>query len=280
MAPVLDQARNFLRGARFAWAVCGGYALNLFTAETWRERGDIDICVFEDDRDAVRRYMLDGGRRVWEFYGQGKMRPMDAFTQSRPGRNLMCIKGDCELARFFGETEGLWYHEFLHTGIKRLNYMEFLFNTAREDRLVFDAARGIERVLFRAIVQRGWGMGCLAPEIALLYRAARAQRPEYQQDFICTYARMDSEQRQWFLQSLNQVCPSGYTWQQMPSAPKARRDCRAIEAGLLIEPDIPAHNASPRPVVAITGRGHFCLEKGLQALRMFINSSPVMVSFS
>lgn len=195
------------------WAVCGGYALDLFLDRTFRVHGDIDLCVFETDRDAIVNFMLWNDWHVYEFRGQGKVRPLYTNSVRGNGRNLMCVKDDCELVKFYPcEEEGLLYHQFFHTGIRQFNYIEFLFNEANETHFVFDKVNGIERELSASIRFRH-GIPYLSPEIVLLYKASQADKPEYQYDFDQTYPAMNNESREWFSHNLGKLYPEGHRWQ-------------------------------------------------------------------
>lgn len=212
MDQLITTVNNFLSSAPITWAVCGGYALDLFLDRTVRVHGDIDICVFENDRNAILRYMLQNNWRVYEFRGQGKMRPLDGNLSNDAGRNLMCINGECELVKFYpSEEKGLLYHQFFHTGINTFNYIEFLFNQADKNAFVFDEKKNICRDLSKAILFNG-NVPYLAPEIALLYKASQAEREDYQFDFEQAYPHMNCEQKEWFSRNLDVLYPDGHKW--------------------------------------------------------------------
>lgn len=212
MDQLITAAKNFLSNAKICWAVCGGYALDLFLDRTMRVHSDIDICVFENDRDTIMRYMLKNNWRVYEFRGQGKVRPLDGASPSDVGRNLMCINGECDFVKFYpSEDVGLLYHQFLHVGIRTFNYIEFLFNQTDKNSLVFDEAKNIHRDLSKAILFNG-SIPYLAPEIALLYKSSQAEREAYQYDFEQTYPQMSYEQKEWFSKSLDALYPNGHKW--------------------------------------------------------------------
>ena len=212
MDRLIAEAGSFLSDAQIRWAVCGGYALDLFLERTIRKHSDIDICVFENDRDTILKYMLKNSWQVYEFRGQGKVRPLDDTTKSDVGRNLMCIKGECELVKFYpGEDPGALYHQFFHTGISTFNYIEFLFNKSNSNYFVFDEAKKIYRDMSKAVLFNG-SIPYLAPEIALLYKSSQAEREEYNYDFEQTYPHMSSEQKEWFSQKLDILYPEGHKW--------------------------------------------------------------------
>lgn len=176
------------------------------------EHSDIDICVFEKDREKILRYMLQNNWNVYEFRGQGKVRPLNAASLSETGRNFMCTNGECDIVNFYPcEEENFLYHEFIHTGIKEFNYVEFLFNITDEDYFVFDKNQGIKRELSKAILLNS-GIPYLAPEIVLLYKSSWSENVEYQYDFEQTYWQMNDEQKMWFSQNLDVLYSKGHRW--------------------------------------------------------------------
>ncbi|MBE6936670.1 MAG: hypothetical protein E7458_09320 [Ruminococcaceae bacterium] len=212
MDRLITEASKFLSGAPFRWAFCGGYALDLFLDRTMRIHGDIDICVFENDRDTILRYMLQNNWRVYEFRGQGKVRPLDDASASDAGRNIMCVKGECDLVKFYpSEDAGVLYHEFFHIGIRSFHYLEFLFSKKGKNQFVFDEEKDIRRDLSKAILFNG-DIPYLAPEIALLYKSSQVERGESYSDFEQIYPHMSDEQKEWFSQKLDILYPGGHQW--------------------------------------------------------------------
>ena len=209
---LLEELKAFLSESRFPWAVCGGFALDLFLDRPIRTHGDIDICVFEQNREAIKAYVLQKGWRVYEFRGQGKVRPLTPKMASDEGRNLMCVKDGCDLVKFYPcEDEGLLYHQFFHTGLKEFHYLEFLFSSVCGDSLVVDQEKGVQRELAKAFLLRD-GIRYLAPEIALLYKASDYKNPAYQLDFEETYPHLNQEQRGWLAEGLKLLYPGGHPW--------------------------------------------------------------------
>lgn len=206
------QLKQLLNGAPFAWAVCGGYALELFLNRDIRTHGDVDLCVFEEDRRRILPFMLQKGWKVYEFCGWGKVRPLEKDSESTQGRNLMCVHGTPEIVRFYPSDEpDRLYHEFFHTGLQSLEYLDVLFNTKCEASFVLDAKKGIQRAMQKAILQRE-GIPYLAPEIVLLYKASRADNADYRLDFEQTYAHLRAEQKAWFSENLLRMYSKGHAW--------------------------------------------------------------------
>ena len=57
-----------------------------------------------------RMHMLQNGWEVYQFLGQGLLRPVSPSRPSEPGHNLMCIKPGCGLVSFLPGTDdtGAW----------------------------------------------------------------------------------------------------------------------------------------------------------------------------
>ena len=68
MDQLLEQANRLLQNIKIPWTFCGGYALDLFLNKEIRRHSDIDICVFENDREKILDYMLFHGWKIYQFW--------------------------------------------------------------------------------------------------------------------------------------------------------------------------------------------------------------------
>lgn len=210
---LMERTKELLSDSGILWAVCGGFALDLFLEENTRRHGDIDICVFEQDRERACGFMLRNGWNVYEFRGGGILRPLNSASSSETGRNLMCVMDGCDIVQFYpyDNNSDLLYYEFYHKGIAELNYLELLFNAVSDDYFLFNSRKDVKRELSKAILFRN-GIPYLAPELVLLFKASRADIPEYSSNFEKTFPNMNDDQRQWFHQNLNAIYPDGHIW--------------------------------------------------------------------
>ncbi len=214
MTPLLRQVYQLLQGLDVQWAFCGGYAIDLFLNKETRKHGDIDICVFENDRNRITEYMLANGWLVYQFLGQGKLRVLSAGDRSEFGRNLMCLKDGCKLVKFYPCAEkDVVLHEFFHTGIEHLDYIEFLFNQVQKDHFIVKQEAGLTRELHKTILYNQ-ELPFLAPELALLYKASNADLPEYQHDYELAISHLDDEQLSWFRNGLEILYPQAHPWRE------------------------------------------------------------------
>jgi len=228
-ASLLLQAYDLLNQINIKWAFCGGYSFDLFLNAETKKHSDIDICVFEQDRSTIKDFMLSSGWNIYQFLGQGKVRPMHKDDSCDPGRNFMCVKDGCSLVKFYPcEESGVMLHEFYHTGIERLDYLEFLFNRkdcGEGNKFIFSAEPYIARDMQKAILYNG-PLPYLAPELALLYKAPQAQQysqtyPPNCEQFMneqliydSLINRMDKEQFTWFQESIAKLYPNAHPWKK------------------------------------------------------------------
>ena len=215
MNQILLDANSLLRNGNFVYAICGGFALDLFTNTDMRVHSDIDICVFEKDKDIIFRQMKDNKWVIYEFQGQGIVQLINDISELKSGHNLMCLKNDCEIIEFFPCDRGDNYflHEFCNKGISDFNYIEFLFNTLVGDNFIFDNNTDIHRDMSKAIMKRN-NIPYLSPELVLLYKAENFEREWYQFDFDNTIVKMNDEQITWFYNGLDILYPSGHKWRK------------------------------------------------------------------
>jgi len=215
MNHILLEAHMFFKNGNFPYAICGGFALDLFTNTDMRVHSDIDICVFEEDKESIYKYMKNEGWTVYEFHGSGIVRLINDISDlERSRRNIMCVKSTCELVEFFSCDKGKDYflHEFeKDKGISSFNYVEFLFNKVADNYFVFNNNNKTLRDMSKAILRRN-DIPFLAPELVLLYKAREAERKWFQYDYENTITKMDDERIDWFYNGLDILYPSGHVW--------------------------------------------------------------------
>lgn len=194
---LLLKTRELLADFSRPWAICGGYALETFAGRHIRLHGDVDVCLLEQDRADIIAYLLDRGWLIYEYRGMGKVKPINSPADSEPGRNLMALLPGCPLVEFFPcEEEGLLYHRFHHTGMTDLTFLDLLFSPE------------MPRLC------RTSGLSIIAPEAALMYKAANPDEPSAQADFTAVYPLLDDEQRAWLQSALAALYPAGHPWMQ------------------------------------------------------------------
>ncbi len=72
MNPLIPESNHLLSKGNFEYAICGGFAIDLFLGYESRKHGDIDILAYWKDRDKIIDYMKALGFEVYEMLGEGK----------------------------------------------------------------------------------------------------------------------------------------------------------------------------------------------------------------
>lgn len=121
---------------------------------------------------------------------------------------MMASCGETPPVRFFpSDEEGLLYHQFI-PGMAELNFIDLLFSPADEDGMT---VCGVSCPLEQIILLRE-GLPILAPEAALLYKAARADEETARLDHAAVYPLMNAEQKRWLRAGLARLYPGGHAW--------------------------------------------------------------------
>lgn len=213
MNQLIEEANAILQGQDFSYAICGGFALDLFLGYETRTHGDIDILAFWEDRETIISYMQSQGFLVYEMLGGGKVhRVTDIWIQEKLRKNIFCCTEDCELVRLHDtEEKDVYWLDFQQTGLSKLNYIEFLFNEKTENEFVYVRDNRIKHKLESAILQKD-GIPYLSPELCLVFKSTDIEREGYQQDFELTVERLNGEQRTWFEKAMEMLYPEGHKW--------------------------------------------------------------------
>ena len=213
MNSLLQEADNLLKDGGFAYAVCGGYAIELFLDKTVRQHGDLDISVFWNERDKIILFMQLLGWRVYELCGGGMAHSItDVANQIKAKRNIFCMTNACETVSLTPANEP---DQFIVTfdpkGQDKLNFIEFLFNNTDKDRFLYARNHDLSLPLSLAILTRQ-GIKFLAPEMVLLYKSTDTERKGYQLDYDMATCAMTAEQRNWLKNALEAMNPNGHKW--------------------------------------------------------------------
>jgi len=202
---------RLMEGCSFDYAICGGYAIDLFVGYKTREHGDIDLMLFWDQKQVAADYLHAKGYEIYEMLGGGKVRHM-VHELSDERRNVFGMKPGCPLVELFetGE-ENVYWMRFHHDGQNDPDYIEFLFNDIHEGMFIYPRAEGISREKNKAILERD-RVRYLAPEICLLYKSSELDRNGYIADFEVALPLLDAEQKIWLAVALRTAFPDGHEW--------------------------------------------------------------------
>lgn len=213
MNTLIGEADELLRDQNFEYAVCGGFAIDLFLGYESRKHGDIDILAYWKDRNAIIEYMRSKGYEVFKMLGGGKCHCItDINNQMYQKRNIFCLKDNCELVQLWETSEeDILFIDFKHIGQTKLNFMEFLFNDKTDTDFLYARNHDVKRSLDKTVLFAD-GIPYLAPEICLLYKSTDISREGYQHDYEKAFGKMSEDQRDWLNRALNTMFPDGHKW--------------------------------------------------------------------
>lgn len=210
---LIIKANELLKNGGFEYAICGGFAIELFLNRTIRQHGDIDVSAYWHDRDKIICYMQSLGWNVYEMCGGGIAHHItDVKFQIMAKRNIFCFKDGCSLVKLSPHDKtDMYYLDFDHSGQTKLDFIEFLFNNRNADSFLYARNENISLPITKAILNRN-GIPFLAPELVLLYKSTDTERENYQLDYDFAKVEMSTEQMGWLQAALKKVNPSGHKW--------------------------------------------------------------------
>lgn len=174
-----QKVAHLLGDGRCSWGVAGGWALDLFLDRVTREHQDIEVAIFREDQLILREYLRSRGWS-FEYVRNGKLFPWPIGERLvLPVHEIWCQIADGPLRR-----------------------LEVLLNERKADAFVFRRDSRIGAPIDRTFIRSNSGIPVLAPEIVLLYKSKRSAEPKEQMDFSNTLDALDTERRQWLLESI------------------------------------------------------------------------------
>lgn len=164
------------------WAVCGGWALDLFLNRVTRPHKDVDFVVLRKDQFIIQEYLSS---RDW------------TLEKAVSGKLIPWHKGE-------------WIDLPIHTiwcknPKASPDFVELLFNEVDEANLHFRRDTSITLPLEKMIVSSAAGIPILAPEIVLLYKSKNVEASPYVGEFKKVLPNLSDEARDWFAAALKKL---------------------------------------------------------------------------
>lgn len=209
---LITRLNNFMINIGVDYAVCGGHAIDLFLSEKTRPHKDLDVIVYWDDRNKIIQYMLNRGWIIYEPCGTAYLHKINDITDQKCIKNnIWCVTRNNRHYKFTEYEKDLYTVDFDNSEQIYLNYIEFLFNTRKDDDFLYARNNDIKMNLSNAILKLN-NIPYLAPEIILLYKSTAADNSDYQLDFNNASKRMNKNQLAWLKKSLSIMFPNGHKW--------------------------------------------------------------------
>lgn len=164
------------------WAVCGGWAIDLFVQRKTRPHKDVDIAVFRSDQLILQSFLMEQG---WQL-------------QKAVQGELIAWEKDEFLVL---PIHNIWCH---HPDYPP-NMLEVLFSDRDGENFCFRTDFSIQLPLTQTFIISTSGVPILVPEIVLLHKSRHLDNPDYQQDFEVCESHLTDESRTWLRQALYQL---------------------------------------------------------------------------
>ena len=203
---------NFINPLGIDYAICGGYAIDLFIGKKTRSHKDIDVAVYTKDRDKIIKFMLNNNWSVFEPCGTDFLHKINAINdQKRIKSNIWCIKENNQHYKFTEKRNGMFSIEFDNFEQNKLDYIEFLFNKCCNDYFYYSRNNDI-KIKLDSCIMKSNNIPFLAPELVLLYKSTASDETEYTLDFNNSIKKMNINQLMWLKNSLKIMFPNGHIW--------------------------------------------------------------------
>jgi hypothetical protein len=176
------QAVNVFSDYHRPWAVCGGWAIDLYIGRVTRPHKDVDFIVLRKDQLIIQEYLSSRGWTLEEAVS-GQLVPWQI---------------------------GEWIHLPVHIiWCKNYNaspdFIELLFNEVDEVNFHFRRDASITLPVEKMIISSRSGIPILAPEIVLLYKSGNPEDPFVAADFKNVLPKLSSETRDWLVTALKKL---------------------------------------------------------------------------
>lgn len=182
-----EGVRTLFDGFGAPWWIAGGWAIDLFLGRQTREHGDIDLAVLRSDQPRLQRHLRD-----WDV----NVAHDGALTPWADGDWLVAPRWQFWVRR---NADAAWA-------------FEVFLEDSRDGEWRFRRDQSIALPLERFGAATAEGIPIIAPEIALLYKAARAPENERnRRDFAAAAPALDAAARAWLRDALAALYP-GHEW--------------------------------------------------------------------
>ena len=199
---------------RSPWALCGGWAVDAWLGRLTRDHGDVDIAVFESDRQALFELLAgwqliaheetkeNGGADLWD--GRPLVVPAHIHARSPERSGPLPERFDPFGMRIVSVDDGFG----LDIQLAERSGRDWVLNG--EPRVALPLASCIR--------QSAWGLPMVAPEVILLFKATlyvgtkNHLRPTDHADFAALLPLLSDEQRAWLREAVSRVYVGEHPW--------------------------------------------------------------------
>ena len=199
---------------RAAWALAGGWAVDAWLGRLTRDHGDVDLAVFENDRQALFEHLAG-----WQLIAHEE-------TKENEGADLWDGRALVVPAHIHGrppELRGPLPERFDPFGMRIVSVddgfgldIQLCERSGRD--WVLNSEPRVAMPLGDCIRQSAWGLPMVALEVILFYKATlyvgtkNHLRPTDEADFAALLPLLTEEQRQWLREAVSRVYVGEHPW--------------------------------------------------------------------
>jgi hypothetical protein len=221
MNNVIIESCELIKKSGLTYAVCGGFAIDLFLNRKLRRHTDFDITIFEENRKEVLDFMLAEGweiyDHIWDNEGTDHLLPINGADDERALTVGMvwAVKPGCTLLTIEPKDgeDGVFVYKMTSREIENADFIEICFDAKENHDFICNKEINIVRPLDKAILHNN-GIPYLAPEVILYHKSAPVYLtwPKTIFDFYHTAHLLNDESREWLVESLKATYPDGHEW--------------------------------------------------------------------
>lgn len=174
----LNKAAGELDGVDAPWAICGGWAIDLFLDEVTRPHKDVDIAIRRCDQLLFQRHLAERGWSL-EIAEKGLHPWQTGDYLQLPANTIWCRRGE--------------------------EFLELLFDEWHDDTFRFRKKQTIAMPADQATFVSKSGLRVLAPQIVLLYKSFDLKNTDYQSDFEHAFPHLVESRRRWLRDGLIEI---------------------------------------------------------------------------
>ena len=226
MNNLISQCNDFIKDCGFPYAFCGGYALEMFANKSIRTHCDVDLSIFEEDKQNLVNFILNKG---WNVYEHGvewidgitpkvTLRPILKNDESIPQLYAVwAIKPDCSLFKITPnlDKDNIFDCEILSHEQLNFDFIEIIFNSQKDNNFICNKDKNIIRELDKAILYSD-SIPYLSPEVILfmlsnpVYMDGEYYKEKSNLDFNFIAPMLPKESKEWLIYALEAAYPNGH----------------------------------------------------------------------
>ena len=228
MNKIILQAHQLFETAGFDYAICGGFALDMFAGRQLRPHGDFDIVIFkENKKDAVRFLQANGWPVYGRFMEEGKNATQLLFYLiDNPAdskwdycENMWAVKPGSFAEMYPIERAGadVYSYKIHEPRLQGFDFIELAFDGRDDNDFILQDNPKVTLPLDKAILYKD-SIPYLVPEAVLFYKTDKFSsehpylKPKTEADFKAIMPLLSCEQRTWLINAVKIAYPDGAPW--------------------------------------------------------------------